>query len=82
MKNYTRFEHEDMMFSFNYDGIVTGEVLVAKLTDFISSMPNKIAFSIGFNLKVHEEAMLREEERETEARRMANLSSNDDDLPF
>ena len=82
MKNYTRFEHEDMMFSFNHTDVVTEEVLINKLTEFLLAMSVKVSTTVEFNIRATFEDMLREEEAARSARQIANLSSGDDDLPF
>ena len=78
MKNYTRFEHEDMMFSFNSNQPVTEDVLADKLTEFLLALPTKVATTVEFNIRVHYESMLREEE----AKRLSNINQDDDGLPF
>ena len=76
MKNYTRFEHEDMMFSFNYDGILTEDILINKLTDFLLAMPTKVSTTVEFNIRITFEDMLREEEARI------NAINSDYDFPY
>ena len=78
MKTYTRIEVEDMMFSFNSNQPVTEDVLADKLTEFLLDLSTKVATTVEFNIRVHYESMLREEE----ARRTSNINTDDDDLPF
>ena len=78
MKTYTRIEAEDMMFSFNSNQPVTEDVLADKLTEFLLDLSTKVATTVEFNIRVHYESMLREEE----ARRTSNINTDDDDLPF
>jgi hypothetical protein len=62
MKTYTRIEVEDVMFSFNSNQPVTEDVLADKITKFLLDLPTKVASTVEFNLRVHYESTLREDE--------------------
>lgn len=80
MKNYTRIEHGDTMFSFNHDGFDLKQDVIKKLTEFILEMPVEVSTAIEFNIRTHFEDLKRSAEEKRNQK--VHEQDNDDDLPF